>query len=233
MGLFADLIGTTKAAFQIAIGGVKLGNSAGNLTIKDNAGDDSDVTAKKAFLSGDEIEINSDAAASGADWKMKLARPASGMTEEVVFTFPPTPGSPNQLVKTDGAGNLDFVTGAEVQTQNVSVDATALAFDSSPTVAMFNLPVGAVVELIRVIIDTPFSGSPDPTPTLSIGVAGVLSKYMASTQVNLKGTAKDIYESKPAEAAIAGSPEAVITTYVADGATAGAARIEVHYSIPT
>jgi hypothetical protein len=56
MGLFADLLGTTKAFFQIEIGGVKLGNNAGNLTVKDNAGDDSDVTVKKAFLSGDEAK---------------------------------------------------------------------------------------------------------------------------------------------------------------------------------
>lgn len=230
MGLFADLLGTTKAFFQIEIGGVKLGNNAGNLTVKDNAGDDSDVTVKKAFLSGDEIEINSDAAGSGADWKMKLKRPAVGMTEAVDFTLPPTHGTPNQILKTDGAGNLDFVTGVEVSTQNVSVDATVLAFDTSSPVAMFNLPVGAVVELVRVILDTAFNGT---APTLSIGIAGTVSKYMATTQVNLKGTAKDIYESKPAEAAIVGSPEAVIVTYVADVSTAGAARIEVHYSIPT
>jgi hypothetical protein len=152
------------------------------------------------------------------------------MTEAVDFTLPPTHGTPNQILKTDGAGNLDFVTGVEVSTQNVSVDATVLAFDTSSPVAMFNLPVGAVVELVRVILDTAFNGT---APTLSIGIAGTVSKYMATTQVNLKGTAKDIYESKPAEAAIVGSPEAVIVTYVADVSTAGAARIEVHYSIPT
>ena len=229
MGLFADLIGTTKAYFQIAIGGVKLGNSAGNLTVKDNADEYADVTVKKAFLSGDELEINSDAAGSGADWKLKLARPATGMTEELVLTLPPTHGSPNQVLATDGAGNLSFVT-AGTTTQMVAVDETALSFDTSSPVAMFNLPVGAVVEMVRVIIDTPFNGT---APTLSIGIAGTVSKYMAATQVNLKGAAKDVYEAKPAEAAIVDSPEAVIATYVADTASAGAARIEVHYTIPS
>lgn len=229
MGLFADLIGTTKAAFQIAIGGVKLGNNAGNLTVKDNANADSDITVKKAFLSGDEIEINSDAAGSGADWKYTLKRPATGQAGAVTLTLPPDDGAPGQVVQTDGSGNLSFATAGTTE-QNVSVDKTALAFDTSSPVAMFSLPVGAVVELVRVILDTPFNGT---APTLSIGIAGTVSKYMATTQVNLKGTAKDIYEVKPAEAAITGSPEAVIATYVADSSSAGAARIEVHYAIPT
>lgn len=229
MGLFADLIGTTKAAFQIAIGGVKLGNNAGNLTVKDGANADSDITVKKAFLSGDEIELNSDAAGSGADWSYKLKRPASGMAGAIELTLPADDGSPGQVVQTDGNGNLSFATAGTTE-QNVSVDETALAFDASSPVAMFNLPVGAVVQLIRVILDTPFNGA---APTLSIGVAGTVSKYMATNQVNLKGAAKDIYEVKPAEAAISGSPEAVIATYVADSSVAGAARIEVHYATPT
>ena len=232
MGLFADLLGTTKAAFQIAIGGVKLGNSTGNLTVKDNADADSDITVKKAFLSGDEIEINSDAAGSGADFKYTLKRPASGMAGAVALTLPPNDGSPGQIIATDGDGNLTFET-AGTTAQNVAVDNTDLAFDTASPVTMFNLPVGAVPELVRVIIDTPFSGSPSPACSLSIGVAGTLSKYMATTQVNLKGAAGDVYEVKPATAPISGTPEAVIATYVRDGATAGAARIEFLYAIPT
>lgn len=230
MGLFADLLGTTKALFQIAIGGVKLGNSAGNLTVKDGADADSDITVKKAFLSGDELELNSDAAGSGADFKMKIKRPATGMTEAVDFTMPPTHGSPNQLLKTDGAGNLEFVSSSEVTTQNVAVDTTTLAFGSTSPLAMFSLPVGAVPELVRIIIDTPFDGT---APSLSIGIVGTTSKYMPATAINLKGTAGDVYEYKPTTAAIAGTPEAVIATYAADGSSAGSARIEFHYVQPT
>ena len=229
MGLFADLLGTTKAAFQIAIGGVKLGNSTGNLTVKDNADVDSDITVKKAFLSGDEIEINSDAAGSGADFKYTLKRPASGMSAAVDLTLPVDNGSPNQAMVTDGDGNLSFAT-IGGSADKIGVDVTALAFDTASPVAMFNLPVGGRPDLVRVIIDTPFNGT---APTLSIGVAGTVSKYMATTQVNLKGAAGDIYEVKPATAPISGSPEAVITTYVADGSSAGAARIEFQYAIPT
>jgi hypothetical protein len=234
MGLFADLLGTTKALFQIEIGGVKLGNSAGNLTVKDNANADADITVKKAFLSGDEIEINSDAAGSGADWKLTLKRPASGMTEAVELTLPPTHGSANQVLKTDGAGVLDWAT-AGVTTQMLSCDTTDLAWDQSPaTKAMVTLPVGAVVEKVRVILDIPFDGT---TPaTVSVGTAGSASKYMAATQVNLAGTAKDIYESNPGETAVITDPEAVILTFAAaSGGTpsAGAARVELHYTIPS
>ena len=229
MGLFADLLGTTKSLFQIAIGGVKLGNSGGNLTVKNNADADSAITVSKANLSGDELDINSDAAATGADWKYTLKRPATGMAAAVVLTLPPNDGSPNQAVVTDGDGVLSFST-IGGSTDKMGVDSTALAFDTSSPVTMFNAPVGAVIELVRVIIDTPFNGT---APTLSIGIVGTVSKYMASTQVNLKGTAKDVYEVKPAEAAITGSPEAIIATYVADTSTIGVARIEVYYSIPT
>ncbi len=228
MGIWKDIIGTTKEMFQIAIGGVKLGNSSGNLTVKDNAGADSDITVKKAFLSGDELEINSDAAGTGADWKYVLARPATGMTEAVTLTLPTTNGSPNQALVTDGDGNLSFASvGSSAQCLNV--DSTDLFFDSASPVTMFTPPEGAYIEFVRVIIDTPFDGS---APSLSVGISGALSKYMASTQVNLKGNAKDIFEVCPAEGAISGSTP-LIATYVASGSTSGAARIEVGYSIPT
>jgi hypothetical protein len=52
---------------------------------------------------------------------------------------------------------------------------------------------------------------------------------MGSGQNVLTGTAKDVYESNPGETA---SSEALIATYAAGGASAGAGRILVYYSVP-
>jgi hypothetical protein len=231
MGLFADIWGTTKALFQIGIGGVKLGNSSGNLTVKNNAGDDSEITVSKANVSGNDIDMNSDAAGSGADWKYTLRRPASGMTGAVVMTLPPNDGSPGQVATTDGDGNVTWET-ATSATPLLTCDTTTLNWNSAAEVSMFNLPVGAVLEKIKTILDTPFDGG---GASASVGTAGAgAAKYMASGQINLAGTAKDVYESNPGEAAVAGSPEALVITFSAgSGASAGSARFMVFYSIPS
>jgi hypothetical protein len=53
---------------------------------------------------------------------------------------------------------------------------------------------------------------------------------MGSSQNVLQGIAKDVYETNPGEAA---ASEALIATYAAGGASAGAARILVYYSVPS
>lgn len=231
MGLFADIFGTTKGTFQIEIGGVKLWNSSGNLIVKDSAAAVSDITIKKPFVQGDAIELNSDAAGAAADWKLTLARPATGMTEDITLTLPPTHGSPGQVATTDGAGNITWETAGST-TPLLTCDTTTLNFNSATEVSMFNLPVGGVVDRVKVVIDTPFDGTGG---TMSVGTTGAgSSKYMASTQVNLKGTAKDVYETNPGELPVSGSPESLVITFsAATGApSAGVARVMVFYVIP-
>lgn len=230
MGLFADLWGTTKSYFQVGIGGVKLGNNSGNLTVKDSSNVDSDITAKKLFLSGNALELNSDAAGSGADWALTLQRPSSGMTEAYTLTLPPTHGSPGQVMTTDGAGNMSFADPTST-TPTLTVDTTTLNWDSAAEVAMFSLPVGAVVDRIKVVLDTSFDGT--SPATMSVGTSGAgATKYMSSTMVNLAGTAKDVFESHPGELPVSGSPEDLVITFAAaSGGTpsAGVARVMVFY----
>jgi hypothetical protein len=232
MGLWKDLIGTTKALFQIEIGGVKLGNSSGNLTVKNGSDADSDVTMAQLHVSGEVIEINSDAANSGADRKYTIQRPITGMGAAVVLTLPPDDGSPNQVLATDGNGVLTFVD-AGVTSSDMHVDTTTLNWDSAAVVACMTVQIGTVVEKVRVIIDTPFNGS--VAATMSVGKSGSVSKYMATTQVDLTGTAKNVYETQPGEPAVTSAPEDIqIAFAAASGGTpnAGSARIEIYYTIP-
>lgn len=229
MSKILDVLGTSVNSFLVAIGGVRLKNSSGNLLVR-NTGDtaDAEVTASKVNVSGNDIVINSDAVGSAADWTVTLRRPSTGMTAAYTLTLPIDDGSPSQVLQTDGNGVTSWVSLAGTA-DKISSDTTPLAFGSSATVSMFTLPANAVVQEVRVIVDTAFNGS----PSMSVGISGNTSKYMSSTQVDLKDVAAvKIYESSPALAPV-GTTEALQISYTAGSATAGAARVEVDYVLPS
>jgi hypothetical protein len=227
MSLFSDLLGTTKAFFKIGgTTGVRLKNSSGNLLVR-NTGDtaDAEVTASKINVSGDVIDINSDAAGAGADWKYTIQRPSSGMTAPVTLTLPVDDGTAGQVPTTDGNGVLSWVSAGDTSLAD-KMDTTSLAFGTSSPAAMFTTGAADIIDRVEVIVDTAFNG----TPTMSVGVAGTTSKYMGTTDVDLTAAATTVFEVHPGLPA-AGA-EALILTYSAGGASAGAARVVVHYGSP-
>ena len=225
MGIFSDLYGTTKDAFKLGLSGVKLKNSGGNLLVRNSAdGADAEVTAAKVNVSGDSLVLNSDSAGTAADWKITLARPASGMSADVTLTLPVDDGTAGQVLSTDGSGNLSFVSAASTSLCD-KVDTTSLAFGSSSPVSMFTTGAADVLNEVEIIVDTPFNGT---APSVSIGISGTASKYMAATEVDLKTAG--VYRVHPGLAAA--GIESLIATYAADGRSAGAARIQVFYATP-
>ena len=236
MGLWADLVGTTKAVFQIGIGGVKLSNNAGGLDVTTTGDAPSAITASKLNVTGEIIEFNSDAAGSGADWKYSIQRPASGQPHALTLTLPPTHGAANQVLQTSGDDNYTTTWVDQVSaTPMLTCDTTTLNWNSASEVAMFTLPIGAVVDRVKVILDTAFNGT--SLATLSVGTTGGgSSKYFAAGQANLKGTAKDVFESNPGEVAVSGSDESLVITFAAASGgspSAGSARVMVFYVIPS
>lgn len=223
-GLWDDLLGTTRSFFRLGLSGVRLKDSSGNLVVR-NAGDsaDAEVTASKVNVSGNSVVINSDAAGSGADFKITLARPTSGMTADVTLTLPVDDGTPSQVLQTDGSGNLSWVSAGSTAALD-HLDTTSLAFGSASPVAMFTTGASDVIEYIDIFVDTAFNG----TSTMSVGISGTTSKYVAATQVDLTTTGQ--YRIHPGQAAQ--GAEALIITYAAGGASAGAARVVVHYATP-
>lgn len=231
MAKFSDLLGTLGSYFKLGISGVRLKNSSGNLLVR-NSGDsgDAEITASKLNVSGDDIVINSDAAGSSNDWTATLRRNAA-QTAALAVVLPPAKGTDGHVLRqksgtAGGVLELELVAAGSTEACE-TVDTTSLAHGSSSPVSMFTLPATAVVTKIQLIIDTAFNG----TPSASIGIAGTTSKYMASTQIDLTATAGTIFEVHPGLAA-AGSTEDLIITYSAGGASAGAARALVFYSIP-
>ena len=101
MGVFKDLLGTTKAYFKIGLTGVRLKNSSGNLIVR-NTDDTADatVTADTVNVSGNNLVLNSDSASTGDDWKITIVRPATGMTADTVLTLPIDDGTAGQVLLT-------------------------------------------------------------------------------------------------------------------------------------
>ena len=225
---FRSLLGTMSAFFKIGgTSGVRLKNSTGNLLVR-NTGDTADaaITASTVSVSGDSMQLNSDAADTGADRAYTLARPAAGMTAAVTLTFPPTAGSPGQGLTTDGTGAMTF-TDVGTSASALKKDTTTLAFSSLPAVAMFTLPADAIVHEVRVIIDPPWSTAAQ----MSVGIATSMSKYSGVTDVDLQQAAGTAFIITPNNVAVA-TTEALQITYVSMAATAGSARVEVEYSVP-
>jgi len=233
MGLFKDLLGTLNNKFQLGLGGPQLKNNSGVIEGR-NAADSAYATIRALLFQtyGDDFELNAGAAGSGADWKFTLRRPSTGMAHALTVVFPSGDPAPGQALTvasfTSNVITLQWTTIA-AGTDKVVTDTTSLAFGSTSPVSMFTLPANAVVERVRVIIDTAFNGT---APTMSVGISGTTSKYLASTQVDLKAAATTVFEVTPGIAA-SGSSEALIITYAADSSSAGAARVEVDYVIPS
>lgn len=226
----SDLVGTAFGYFRIGLttAGVRLKAVTGGLVARNSADSaDAPVTGSQLRASGDSIEINSDAAGSGDDWKLTIARPATGMAGAVTLTLPPDEGSPNQVLVTDGSGVTSWETPAAGSPNGILQDTETLAFGDSSPKALFTKPANSAVAMIRVIVDTPFNGT---APQLSIGITGITSKYMGTGDVNLKEAG--VYEVFPGVAAVVGT-EALIATYAADTSSAGSARIEIDYVQPS
>lgn len=223
--IFSDLLGTTKSYFKLGLAGVRLTNNSGNLDVKNAAGNaDAAITASAVNVSGNTLTLNSDAAESAADWKITLNRPASGMTANIALTLPVDDGTSGQVLGTDGSGVLSWVSAASTSLCD-KVDTTTLAFGSAATVALFSTGAADVINKLQVVVDTPFNGT---APTVSIGIAGTVSKYNAVTDVDLKTAG--VYEIHPGLPAA--GIEALIATYAADTSSAGSARLLVFFASP-
>jgi len=227
MGIYSDLMGTLRSVFKIGgTAGVALKNSSGALVVRNSADSaDAPVTASKVSVSGDAMDINSDATGVGADWKYTIQRPTSGMSSAVVLTLPIDDGTANQVLQTDGLGVLSWASAASTSSSD-KIDTTSLAFGSGATVALFSTGAGDVITKINVIIDTAFNGA----PSLSLGVAGTVSKYMSATDIDLTASAQTVFTVHPG--LVAQGIEALIGSYSAGGASAGAARILVYFATP-
>lgn len=229
--IFTDFTGTSNISFVLNLTGVRLkDDGSGNLLVRNNADNAyADISFQNGHLYGTTFTFNAGATESGASWKTILGVAGSGQTADVTFLMPNSPGSVGQILQTDGnnPAQLSWVSAGSTA-QCISVHTTALAYGDSSPKAMITLPANAEIVKVVVLVDTAFTGG--TSPQVSIGVSGTASKYMAAAQSNL-GVA-GMYEVHPSVIPD-GSSEALIATYAAGGSTAGAARLQVWYGVPT
>jgi hypothetical protein len=230
MSLWSDLIGTTRSFFRIGFAGPRLKGNGGALDVR-NAGDTAhvDLTAAVLKATGDSIEINADAADTGTDRKLTIARNAAA-SAGLTLVAPPAKGTDGYVLRQKagtaaGVLELELVAPAAGDSGTLIVETTALAFGSSSPLALFDLPATGVIDRITIVIDTAFNGS----PSLSIGISGQASKYAAATDIDLTQPAGTVIVLHPGLAA-PGTVESLIATYAAGGASAGAARIVAYFT---
>jgi hypothetical protein len=225
MSTWVKLKGTQTGQFILGLLGVQLKNNGGNLSVRNNADNaDASVIASEFLASGDiGLKINSDAAESGADWAISIARPTTGMTADWTLTLPTTPGSANQVLQTNGTGITTWVNASSGATDiTLSVP---FAFGSAATIPIGTLPTNAAVLTTTVIVDTAF----DSTPSLSVGITANNSKYFGSGDCSLAlGDRFDVDNQLPAD----GSSETLEIYYSAASATVGAGRVLISYAVP-
>lgn len=215
MSLAMKLRATAEALFGIGIGTtqVNLKNDSGASISARNAGDTAFVGLKSSFV--DLQDTNGQRA--------RLQVP--DLASDYALTMPPDDGSPGQVLQTDGSGVLTWVANGSAA-GGVIVDTTSLAFGTGSPLTLFTLPANAVVRKVSVQVDTAFTGT---TPQVTIGISGTVSKYSAAGDVDLKTAG--LYVIFPEQIPV-GTTEALIATYTASGAAAGAARILIEYSVP-
>ena len=170
MSIFMDIKGTSVSSFQISKGGPRFTNNSGKLEAKNAANTlYVDFLAQILRSVGNSVVLNENATSSGADWKMTISRPASGMSAALNFVLPPDYGTSGYFLTTDGAGNLTWAAvSSPTVSDKITVKSSSIAFGTSSPIAMFTLPANAVVLKVKVIIDTAFDGA----PTLKVGIVG-------------------------------------------------------------
>lgn len=211
MSSWLKIVGTQAGKFVLGLTGVTLKNNAGNLQVRNNADSAyADASVANVVVNGSSYGVTLSASASQA--------------ANYALTLPVDDGSPNQVLVTDGSGVLSWQSAASTS-DHWKVDTTSFAFGSGSTVSMFTLPANSVIDRVTVIVDTAFDG----TPSMSVGVSGNASKYVASGDTLL--TVADRYDVPNQQAAV-GTTEALEIAYTAGGATVGSGRVLVTYAVP-
>ena len=136
MSKFSYLFGTALSFFRIGPNaGIK--SNEGRIEIRNAI--DSDFVGVKALIvqaTGNTIELNANAAATGADHKYSIARPDTGMAAAVVLTLPPNVGTAGQILQTDGLGNLSYATLSGTALSGTSVPPMKITTIGTNTVTM-------------------------------------------------------------------------------------------------
>lgn len=192
--LWQDIRGILGGILGLGLTGPNLKNSSGVVQVRNNA------DSGWADIEVEDVLIHS---TNGTN-KVILSA-AAGLAGDVTITLPSTTSS------------IPSSTGLHYSKVVAFNQATSspLTLDSAP-------PANAILEKVRVVVDTAAAGG---SPTISVGVSGTPALYSATTDSNLKAVGQYIVDPF---VALGGSPAAIIATIVASSQTF-VGRIELSY----
>lgn len=234
MSGFIDAIGTSAKFFQLSIYGplykiFTLTNNIKGYAFR-NATDTADapISTSTLYNSGPSLVLN-----SGATNSYALTAPPTNTPRNL--TFPATPSVAGYaLVAADANDTLSYVA---LPSNNAQGKTISVAFSSTSPVPLITLPIGAIIRLITLFVDTPWSGfSAGNTPTVSIGTAANPTLFATIDKFDLT----DAISAKSYSTIPTVAPNAAVTQLVATftnnsgvtgGSTAGSGRIVIDYSL--
>jgi hypothetical protein len=135
-------------------------------------------------------------------------------------------GNVGDVLTTDGTGNLSWAR-APVLSSLTNNRQVSMAYNSLAVVELVTLPVGSLVELVSIYVDSAYNG----TPSISVGVTGSPEKYFQQSAIDL--TVSDRWDASYRGMNVGVGGETVNIYYNNGGqATLGSLRVVIRYSVP-
>ena len=162
------LIGTMQDTFRIGKTGPTLKNNSGTFQLR-NTGDTAwaDAHVKAIQVQG-----------TNATHGVQLQAPA-GMGASIIYVLPAADGSTNQVLQTDGSGNLSWGSAGG----GASDHTFEQAFSNSVDGGIFTPTANDRLRRILVFVSSPAAGG---NPTLQIGTQADPDAYAGADDVDLK-----------------------------------------------
>jgi hypothetical protein len=235
MATIMDLKGTSESSFLIGLNGAKLIWDGISLKLKEKTGTTyldfqaryltgERVYTEEMLVKGNIIELNSDASGLGFDYKMIFARPSTGMSADVTYTFPNAPTN-GYFLTTDASGNLSWAAiSSPTTTDKVTVDETSISLVGVGPQSMFTLPANAIVLKVEITVDSAFDNNANIVVSKNAGT------LMGIGQSDLSDAGPTKFVVEPNDAASVSSES--ITYSLNNAPTTGSGKIRVHYVIP-
>lgn len=154
---------------------------------------------------------------------LKTVITQSVLAEDMVIKLPTTKGNAGDAVKTDGNGNLFFSGGGDAA--DLSAYQFVINHNTASPANLVDMPPNFRISDICVEVVTPFNGT---LPTIAVGVAGDIARYVETADVDLKNAAKYVFEVEYDHVAAA----QMIATISPDGSTAGQTKITISGYVP-
>jgi hypothetical protein len=198
---------TTTSA---TLGGIAVGNaSVGNLVVT------GDVTAY-GLVAADSIQVDGE-----TDTDTLVVQNGADLGDVSTLTI--DGGNAGEVLSTDGAGVLSWI---PFPSTADALKTVLVPFQyNTSTASSVAIPAGAIIDEVRVIVDTAFDG----TAVVAVGNNGTVDAYVATTDTLLSLT--DRYEFGQSAGAL-GAADNIVVTVTGGGATMGSGRVIVSYSTP-